>query len=158
MAPGPSCQAAAVFRTADGHLTRRTVRVLSRTHAVAYTLTKGRVGRRLAGNDMLLLTTTGRRTGTARTVPLLYLRDGDALVVVASFGGHPHHPDWYLNLVDEPAAVARVGGIRHPVRARTAPPDERARLWPRVVAAFDGYAEYQARTAREIPVVLLEPV
>jgi len=147
-----------VFRQPNGHLTVRTVRVLSRAHAVAYRLTGGVVGRRLVGNDMLLLTTRGRRSGRRRTVPLLYLRDGGSLVVIASFGGHDRHPDWHLNLLDDPDATVRVGRTLVPVRARTASVEERARLWPQAVAAFDGYRGYQARTEREIPVVLLTPV
>jgi deazaflavin-dependent oxidoreductase (nitroreductase family) len=146
-----------VFRRADGHLTRRTVRVLSRMHSAAYRLTRGVVGRRLAGNDMLLLTTVGRRTGRTRTVPLLYVCDGDAYVVVASYGGRHHHPDWYLNLAAGPSTFAQIRGTRVPVTARTASPKERSRIWPLVIAAHEGYRVYQARTTREIPVVLLEP-
>lgn len=146
-----------MFRSRDGHLPRRTVRWLSRLHTAAYRLTCGIVGRRLAQNDMLLLTTTGRRTGRHRTVPLLYLRDGGSLVVIASYGGRRHHPDWYLNLIGHPEALVQIGRRRTPVRARTASPPERARLWPVVVAAYRGYRTYQRRTDRAIPVVKLDP-
>ena len=146
-----------MLRRSDGHLHRRTVQWLSRIHAAAYRATRGRVGARLVDNDMLLLTTSGRRSGRRRTVPLLYLRDGRRYVVIASYGGRDHHPDWYLNLGSDPDAEVRVGARRIPVRAVTASREERERLWPRVVAAYDGYRAYQGRTDREIPVVLLDP-
>jgi F420H(2)-dependent quinone reductase len=134
-----------------------TARRLSRIHAGLYRATGGRIGRRLVDNDMLLLTTTGRRSGRPHTVPLLYLADGDRLVVIASWGGKPGHPHWYHNLVAEPRAVVQIRSRRFPVVARTAGAAERAAWWPRVVAAYDGYAGYQARTDREIPVVFLDP-
>jgi deazaflavin-dependent oxidoreductase (nitroreductase family) len=126
-------------------------------HRVLFWLTRGTVGRRLVGNDVLLLTTVGRRSGHRHTVPLLYLTDGDRLVVIASYGGRDRHPDWYLNLAADPAVVAQVRGSRLVMRARTATPEERASWWPRVVAAYDGYRGYQSRTSRQIPVVILEP-
>jgi F420H(2)-dependent quinone reductase len=134
-----------------------TARRLSRIHAGLYRATGGRIGRRLVDNDMLLLTTTGRRSGRPHTVPLLYLADGDRLVVIASWGGKPDHPHWYHNLVAEPRAVVQIRSRRFPVVAQTAGATERAAWWPRVVAAYDGYADYQERTDREIPVVFLDP-
>jgi deazaflavin-dependent oxidoreductase (nitroreductase family) len=125
---------------------------------VLYETTNGALGRRLVGNDMLLLTTRGRRTGDAHTVPLLYLRDGDRLLVIASYGGRDHHPEWYLNLLAEPEVTARVGARNLAMTARTATPSERDVWWPQVVAAYGDYAVYQQRTEREIPVVALEPV
>jgi F420H(2)-dependent quinone reductase len=133
------------------------VRRLSRLHLIVYRLTGGLVGGRLVRNDMLLLTTTGRRTGKRHTVPLLYLEEGDTLVVIASFGGRPYHPQWYLNLVADPSVTVQRLSRRLPHRARTADPEERSWWWPRVVAAYDGYRAYQDRTDREIPVVLLDP-
>ncbi len=115
------------------------------------------IGRRLVDNDMLLLTTIGRKTGTPHTVPLLCLRDGESLVVIASFGGRDRHPAWYLNLVADPSVSAQVGSSRVSLRARTASPSERETLWPRVVKAYDAYARYSVRTDREIPIVILEP-
>ncbi len=131
------------------------VKLLSRLHTALYRLTGGRVGRRLVDNDMLLLTTTGRRSGTEHTVPLLYLRDGDDLVVIASYGGRPNHPEWYRNLLTNPRATVQILGETFPVRATTMTPQERSEWWPRVVDAYSDYAEYQSRTTREIPVVRL---
>lgn len=131
------------------------VRRLSRLHKLVYRLTGGRVGARLVNNDMLLLTTEGRLTGRPHTVPLLFLRDGDRLVVIASYGGRPRHPDWYSNLLFQPRAVVRVPWGRLEVTARIATTDERAAWWPRVVEAYPGYAEYQSRTRRPIPIVFL---
>jgi deazaflavin-dependent oxidoreductase (nitroreductase family) len=106
---------------------------------------------------MLLLTTSGRATGEVHTVPLLYLRDGDRLLVIASYGGRDHHPDWYLNLVSSPKVRVELPGTRCRMIARIASHDERARWWPRIIDAYDGYAVYQSRSEREIPVVFLEP-
>jgi F420H(2)-dependent quinone reductase len=120
-------------------------------------MTHGRLGKRLVDNDMLLLTTSGRATGEPHTVPLLYLRDGDRLVVIASYGGRNHHPDWYLNLELKPGVCVELPGTRRRMFARTASSNERAHWWPRIVDAYDGYAVYQSRTQREIPVVFLDP-
>lgn len=133
------------------------VRRLARFHASLYRLTGGMLGGRLVGNDMLLLTTRGRSTGRPHTVPLLYLEDGATLVVVASWGGRPHHPQWYRNLIADPRATVQVRSQSWPVRARTAGPEERSLWWPRIVAAYETYRSYQSRTDRSIPVVFLEP-
>ena len=132
-----------------------TAKHLSTLHTLLYRASRGRVGKRLVDNDMLLLSTTGRRSGKAHTVPLLYLRDGADYVVIASWGGRDHHPHWYLNLLAEPRATVHIQGRRIPVHARTADPGRRSLLWPRVLAAYDGYRSYQAKTNREIPVVIL---
>ncbi|MDX1689424.1 MAG: nitroreductase family deazaflavin-dependent oxidoreductase [Acidimicrobiia bacterium] len=136
-----------------------TVRRLSRLHRLVFRATKGRIGARLVDNDMLLLTTRGAVTGEPHTVPLLFLRDADRLVVIASYGGRPDHPQWYRNLVAEPVVGVRLPRARTTVErtARTATADERRTWWPRIVEAYDGYETYQARTEREIPVVFLEP-
>ena len=133
-----------------------TARRLSRLHTVLYRTTRGRVGRRLVANDMLLLTTLGRITGDPHTVPLLYLRDGDRLVVFASWGGRDEHPEWYLNLVAHADTEVQVDGDRLRMTARSAEGDERARWWDAAQRAYDGYTTYQSRTDRQIPVVILE--
>lgn len=108
-------------------------------------------------NDILLLTTTGHRTGREHTVPLLFLRDGERLVLVASYGGRPGDPTWYRNLDQHPEVGVQIGRVRRQMIARTATPAERQVWWPRIVAAYGGYDEYQSRTDREIPVVFLDP-
>lgn len=127
-------------------------------HALLYRLTRGLVGRRLADNDILLLTTSGYRSGEDHTVPLLYLHDDDRYIVIASYGGRPHHPTWYENLLAQPEVAVQVRSSRRSMVARTATPDEREQWWPQVVAAYHGYADYQSRTDRKIPIVFLEPV
>jgi deazaflavin-dependent oxidoreductase (nitroreductase family) len=106
---------------------------------------------------VLLLTTRGRKTGKERTTPLLYIADGGSYVVVASNGGAPRHPAWFLNLQAEPDAVLQVRGDRHRVRARVAAPEERDRYWPQLDAIYRWYASYRKKTTREIPLVVLEP-
>jgi deazaflavin-dependent oxidoreductase (nitroreductase family) len=111
----------------------------------------------LVDNDMLILSTTGRRSGRPHEVPLLCLREGESLVVIASYGGRPNYPDWYLNLVAKPKARVQVNGRRQTVTARVATSEEREEWWPRIVEAYEGYSQYQSRTDRVIPVVFLEP-
>lgn len=129
----------------------------SRIHRTVYEATGGRLGARLGWLPMLLLTTTGRRTGREHTVPLAYFEDGDDLVVVASNGGSDRPPAWWLNLERTPEARVRVGRRELSVRASLATPDERARLWPRLKNVNPPYARYERMTQREIPVVLLRP-
>jgi F420H(2)-dependent quinone reductase len=133
------------------------VRVMSRVNIVLYRGTGGRVGGRVGKAPILLLTTKGRRSGAPRTTPLLYLRDGERIAVVASYGGRPSHPAWYLNLSSNPEVEVQVKRDRFTAIARTAAPEERGRLWPLLVGMYPSYAAYERRTSREIPVVLLEP-
>jgi deazaflavin-dependent oxidoreductase (nitroreductase family) len=127
-------------------------------HHVALKASGGRVGRVLLGMPALELHTTGRRSGRRRSVMLTApIHDDDRIVVIASKGGDDHHPDWYLNLVANPDVEVTEEGATRPMRARTATPEERAELWPQVVAAYKGYAGYQRSTDREIPVVICEP-
>lgn len=135
----------------------RTAKHLSTFHRMVYRATGGRLGRRLVGNDMVLLTTRGKQSGRSHTVPLLYLRDGEDLVVIASWGGRPYHPDWYSNLEAHPRATVQVRNRSWPVTSTTMNGDEREEWWPRIVDAYHGYAEYQSRTDRSIPVVRLRP-
>ena len=104
----------------------------------------------------LLLTTRGRRSGALRRTALIYGRDGDAYLVVASQGGAPEHPAWYLNLRDDPQVEVQVGAERFAARARTATPEEKPRMWTTMTSIWPAYDDYQARTDREIPVVVLE--
>ena len=106
---------------------------------------------------MLLLEHVGARSATKRTTPLVYVPDGDNVVIVTSKGGHPRHPAWFHNLRANPVAEVQIAAERSAVLARTATPGERERLWPKVVEAYAGYDVYQRRTEREIPLVVLEP-
>jgi len=135
---------------------RRLLTALSRAHVALYRVSGGRVAGRIAGGGpVLLLTTTGRKSGKHRTTPLLYLEDAGRYVVIASVGGAPKHPAWYLNLLANPAATIEVGRRKLAVSATTALAEERARLWPLVVEMYAGYDGYQAKTTREIPLVIL---
>jgi deazaflavin-dependent oxidoreductase (nitroreductase family) len=134
------------------------LRQLMSAHTRVYRATGGVVGHRFPGGPpMLLLDHVGARSATRRTTPLVYVEDGRDVVVVASKGGHPKHPAWYHNLRANPDTTVQIGRERRAVRARVASPDERARLWPKAVATYSGYRGYQERTAREIPLVVLEP-
>ena len=126
-------------------------------HIRRYRETDGEVGHIWNGAPTLLLTTTGRRTGEPRTSALIFGRDGDDYVVVASMGGAPRHPQWYLNISAQPEADIQVRGDRIPVVGRTAPPSEKWRLWQIVTGIWPNYDVYQSRTDREIPVVVLSP-
>jgi deazaflavin-dependent oxidoreductase (nitroreductase family) len=133
---------------------------MNAVHRTVLRISGGHLGGQTANMPVVELTTTGRKSGRPHTVLLTSpVRDGEAIVVVASRGGADHHPAWFLNLRDHPDVDVAVGGEpRRPMRARVADPDERARLWPQVVAKYKGYGNYQTKTDREIPLVLLEPV
>jgi F420H(2)-dependent quinone reductase len=132
-----------------------TVKVLSRFHSMLYRVSRGRIGTRLVGNDMLLLTTVGSSSGEPHTVPLLYLSDGTDYIVIASYGGRPNHPQWYRNLLADSHATILVGSSMHHVAADTMSTADRNVWWPQIVAAYSDYAVYQSRTERTIPVVRL---
>jgi deazaflavin-dependent oxidoreductase (nitroreductase family) len=133
-------------------------RVTGGVHVFLYRVSGGKIGARMRQVPVLLLTVTGRKTGKRRTTPLLYGRDGDNLVVIASKGGDPRHPSWYLNLRGaEAEAEVEIGRERRRVRARDAEGEERERLWARMVSLYPPYAEYQRKTTRLIPVVVLGP-
>jgi deazaflavin-dependent oxidoreductase (nitroreductase family) len=127
----------------------------SKLHRAAYRASGGWIGARLAGLDMLLLTSVGRTSGVERTIPLACFRNGDDWIVVASNNGQDRHPGWYLNLQKNPEARMRIGREERPVRAIVAEGEERARLWPRLRQENPMYAKYEQKTEREIPVVIL---
>jgi deazaflavin-dependent oxidoreductase (nitroreductase family) len=130
---------------------------LMKGHTAVYRATGGRIGHSFPGGPpMLLLDHVGARSGTARTTPLVYVRDGDDIVIVASKGGHPKHPAWLHNLRANPETPIQVGSERRAVTAREATPEERPRLWAKAVETYGGYRGYQERTRREIPLVVLE--
>jgi deazaflavin-dependent oxidoreductase (nitroreductase family) len=134
------------------------LRRLMKGHTAIYRATRGRVGHRFPGAPpMLLLDHVGAKSGTRRTTPLVYVADGADVVVVASKGGHPKHPAWFHNLRANPETTIQVGSEHRAVRARVANPEERKRLWPMAVQTYAGYTDYQKRTDREIPLVILAP-
>ncbi len=132
-------------------------KVVGRLHTRLYRLTGGKVGHGTGHITNLLLTTTGRKSGQARTVPLAYLADGDTYVVVASNGGADRHPLWWLNLQTTPRAQVQVGSQTVDVVAHRATPDEWAQLWPQLKTVNPFYAQYEQITDRQIPVVVLTP-
>jgi deazaflavin-dependent oxidoreductase (nitroreductase family) len=135
------------------------MKAMNAAHRAVLVLSRGRIGYQGEGMPVLELTTVGRRSGAPRSVLLTSpLREGDTIVVVASRGGDDRHPDWLLNLQAQPRVeVALQGGPRRPMSARVAGSAERDRLWRQITSTNPRYAAYQRRTAREIPVVLLEP-
>jgi deazaflavin-dependent oxidoreductase (nitroreductase family) len=134
------------------------MRVVTGFHQAVFRASNGRLGNRGYGMPVLQLTTTGRKSGKRRTTMLTSpVQHGATVVVVASYGGDDRHPTWFLNLRDDPNVEITMHGQTRAMRARIASPEERADLWPRVVAAHRGYAQYQERTDREIPLVILEP-
>ncbi len=134
-------------------------RAIPAVHLAVYRLTNGRLSARLAGQKMLLLTTTGRRTGKPRTVPLLYVDDGEAMVVIGSNWGGPAHPMWVRNLLVKPEARVQIGPRKRRVTAGVASGPDRERLWQLVTSTYAGYKDYARRIgdAREIPLVVLTP-
>ena len=134
------------------------IKLMSRLNTWAYRATGGRVGGKFrSGAPVMLLTTIGRKSGRRLTIPLLYLRDEGRIVTVASKGGMDHHPLWYRNLVANPAVDVQIGTETSAMQAHTASDAEKRALWPKLVAMYPDYATYQARTARNIPVVVLTP-
>ena len=126
-------------------------------HTKQYVATNGAEGHLWNGVPTLLLTTTGRRSGQPRRTALIYGRDGDRYLVVASKGGAAEHPQWYLNLREQPEVALQVGAERLRARARTATPEEKPRLWHQMTQIWPDYDAYQTKTTRDIPVVILEP-
>jgi deazaflavin-dependent oxidoreductase (nitroreductase family) len=142
----------------DENYTPPDLLLLGEDHVRAYRESGGETGYIWNGVTTLLLTTTGRTSGQPRTTPLIFARDGNDYLVVASMGGAPEHPQWYRNLVANQSAEIQVKSETHRVTAKTASADEKPRLWSIVSDAWPNYNVYQTRTDREIPVVVLTPV
>jgi deazaflavin-dependent oxidoreductase (nitroreductase family) len=149
----------------DSPATVKLIKWMSAANVWLYRRSNGRIGRTWRvgsalrrGVPVCLLTTTGRKSGLPRTVPLLHLADGDNVVVVASQGGLPDDPQWYRNIVADPDVSVQFGRLTRRMRARTAGPAERERLWPKLTALYSDFDSYQSWTEREIPVVICEPV
>ena len=122
-----------------------------------YRQSGGRLGGKMNGGDVLLLTTTGRKTGKQRTRPLIYFRNSQAYVIAASAGGASSNPGWFFNLRSNPYAVIQVKDKRIPVLAEVADPEKKGALWTQLVASLPFYEQYQRKTKREIPMVILHP-
>jgi len=133
-------------------------RVLVAVHRALFRTSRGRLGARLVGMDVVMITTVGARSGKRRrTMLTVPVRDRGRLVLVASNGGNPHEPDWCANLRADPEVEVMDSGRTARMIATVATTEEKARLWPSVIAAYGGYADYQKRSPREIPLVLLAP-
>jgi len=133
-------------------------RLVTGLHKAVFRASNGRLANRGFGMPVVELATTGRKSGKRRTTMLTSpVQDGDRVVLVASWGGDDRHPTWFLNLRDKPEVELTTKGKTRPMRARIASTEEKAELWPRVVEAYKGYAQYQKRTDRDIPLVILEP-
>jgi deazaflavin-dependent oxidoreductase (nitroreductase family) len=133
-------------------------RLVTGFHEAVFRVSNGRVGNKGFGMPVVMLTTTGRKSGKRRTTMLTSpTQDGEGIVLVASYGGDDRHPAWFLNLRDNPEVEVTMRGQTRPMRARVASSEEKAELWPRVVAAYRGYGQYQKRTERDIPLVIVEP-
>jgi len=152
-------------RGLDRPSTVKIIKAMSTAHTWLYRRTGGRLGRKWhvgsalrRGVPVCLLTTTGRKSGLPRTVPLLHMADGDNAVLVASQGGLPSNPQWYYNVLAQPAVTLQLGKRTLAMRARVADAGERAALWPRLVRLYADYESYQSWTDREIPVIICEPV
>ncbi|MDP9117524.1 MAG: nitroreductase family deazaflavin-dependent oxidoreductase [Actinomycetota bacterium] len=149
----------------DKPLTLKIIKAMSRLHTGLYRASGGRVGKKWhvgsavrKGVPVCLLTTTGRKSGQPRTAPLLYMTEGERVILVASQGGLPTNPMWYLNLQENPLVEVRIGRRARPMRARTADASERAVLWPELVELYADFASYATWTDREIPVVICDPI
>jgi F420H(2)-dependent quinone reductase len=139
-------------------LRRAFMKTMGASHHALYRASGGRIGGRLMGMPVLFLTTTGRKSGKRRVSPLLFIADGENVVVVGSNGGSAYVPAWWLNLSASPAAEIQIGRKRTKVVAREAVGEERARLWAEFTSHYSGYETYQGRTDRTIPVVVLAPL
>ena len=135
----------------------RGLRAAGKLNVPIYRLSGGRLLSKVARAPVMLLTTTGRKTGRRRTAPVCYLADADRLVVIGSNAGNPQPPAWALNLVANPDAETEIRGTRRTVRARVAEGDERADLWRRMNQQYAGFDDYRERTSRDIRVFVLEP-
>ena len=143
------------------HLRARVLKAVFKAHAQLYEASDGRIGKSIGpmalGQSTLLLSVTGRKSGLIRTTPLVYFEDGDNYIVVGSDGAARRDPQWWQNLQENPQATVRVGRDKFPVKANLATGDERTRLWQIGTGILPAWAEYQNRTERLLPVVVLTP-
>ena len=146
------------FTPAQERIGRFAIKLINHANTWIYRLTNGAVGGRfLRGAPVCLLTVKGRKSGLPRTVALLYLEDGRDVIVVASLGGMSRNPLWYDNLMANPDVEVRIGGAMRAMRAERVSDEDKAALWPRLVAMYRDFDDYQGRTTRNIPVIRLSP-
>jgi deazaflavin-dependent oxidoreductase (nitroreductase family) len=132
-------------------------KLFTATHLFIYRLSGGRIGGVVQGLHVLILTTTGRKSGRSRTMPLGYFKHDGGYVITASNSGSDHHPGWYYNLKSDPSAAIQIKNRHTPVRAEEVTGEERERLWSELIRISPGYADYQKHTSRKIPMVILRP-
>jgi F420H(2)-dependent quinone reductase len=137
---------------------RLALKLGSGAHAGVYRATGGKLFGRMGKSPILLLNTVGRKSGRKRTSPLLYVLDGEDFVIIASKGGAPTHPAWYLNLKANPDATLEVGDREVRVKAEETDSEEKARLWQKMIEMYSGYDGYQRKTNRQIPLLVLHPL
>lgn len=133
------------------------LRATGKLNVPLYRLSRGRIGAKIGKAPVLLLTSTGRRSGQKRTAPVLYMRDGANLIVIGSNAGNTNEPGWSYNLKANPDAEIEIGADRNKVRARVAEGEERERLWKAMNADYEGFEDYEAKTSRDIALFVLEP-
>lgn len=141
---------------AQTKMNKTAARIFTGLHGSIYKLTKGKVGGKMAGGNIIVLETKGRKSGKVRQRPLIALDHPDGWAIVASFSGHDEHPGWFHNLQADPTATIRLGSDSYRVKARVTSGGERTELWDKLTAIYADYDEYQAVTERKIPVVVLE--
>ena len=137
---------------------RLALKLGSSAHAGVYRATGGKLFGRIGKSPILLLNTIGRKSGKKRTSPLLYVMDGEDFVVIASKGGAPTHPAWYLNLRSNPEATVEIGDREVQIKAQVVDREDKLRLWQKMVEIYPTYDDYQRKTEREIPLLVLRPV
>ncbi len=139
-------------------MNKRMMRVFTALNVFVYRLTGGRLMNSMMGTPICLVTMTGAKSGRKRIIPLMYNPHGGDVILVASLGGAPQNPLWYYNLLAHPEIEIQVGPVKRRMRCRQASSDEKAALWPEIVANFPSYGAYQRRTDRDIPVMICSPV
>lgn len=146
------------FSTTEERIAKPLIKAMSLANAWVYRMSSGRIGGKwMYGAPILLLTTTGRKSGQKRTAPLLYLEDGERVVVVGSQGGMSKDPQWVHNIDANGDVEVEIGSAKKAMRARRGTPEEKSRYWPALCRMYPDYADYQARTVRDIPVLILDP-
>lgn len=146
------------FTASQEQTASKFIRWMTKANTWVYRATGGKLGNKfMRGAPVCLITTVGRKSGEKRTVALIYMQDGDDVILVASKGGMSKHPQWYLNMEANPDCDVEIGTTITPMKARRASDEEKAAYWPRLLKVYPDYDDYQARTTRNIPVMVLSP-